>query len=88
MRFNLDYIFINKEINDLEKIYKIYGQVISSYDEFKTIIEQLHIDEYLVINNFSNKIFIYKPEEHDDFRLCDTRIWNILEKFVDKSILR
>jgi hypothetical protein len=90
LRCNLDYIFINKEMNDLEKIYKMYGQVISSYDEFKTIIEQLHTNEYLVINNYkcTNKIFRYKPEEHDNFRLCDPRIWNILEKFVDKSILR
>lgn len=86
MRANIDYTFILKNNNstDREKIYKNYAGMFPSREIFETVLDQCTEDHNcLVINNstlsnsMEDQVFIYKANEHTDFKMCSNRLWRI-----------
>lgn len=83
LRSNIDYVFIFNEpsISNRKKIYEGYCSSIPTLDHFNNILDyctQNH--ECLVVDtaatgDLDNKIFWYKAEPHDDFKVGDPRIW-------------
>jgi hypothetical protein len=83
LRSNIDYVFIFNEpsLKNRKKIFDDYASSIPTFDHFNNILDyctQNH--ECLVIDtaasgDLDNKIFWYKAEAHDNFRVGDPRVW-------------
>lgn len=83
LRSNIDYVFIFNEpsIANRKKIYDQYCSNIPSFDHFQNILDyctQNH--ECLVVDtaasgDLDNKIFWYKAEAHDNFKVGHPSVW-------------
>lgn len=77
LRANLDYIFIfpDDNIENKRKIYEYYAGMFQTFEIFCNMINKLEKHGCLVIDNTiyngEDRIFLYKAEEHRDFRIED-----------------
>jgi hypothetical protein len=85
-RSNIDYVFIfkNNIYSDRERIYKNYAGMFPSKEIFDHVLDACTEDYHcLVIDNTtdSNKledmVFVYKAQNHEDFRMCSQPIWRL-----------
>ena len=86
LRANADYIFICKEVKrtELDKLWKYYAGVFSSFDMFRQVLDQV-TKNYgcLVIDNTSNsdklqdQVYVYRASLHDkdSFKICYKEFW-------------
>lgn len=97
MRVNIDYLFICKETKriELDKLWKNYAGIFSTFDMFLQILNQVTRDYgCLVIDNTSqsdkleDQVFIYKAALHkgDNFRICYKEFWLDNDDYVNMDL--
>lgn len=84
-RTNIDFTFILKNNNssDREKLFKNYANAFSSKEHFEVVMDHctsnyecLVIDNTTQSNNIEDQVFYYKAKDHENFKMCDKKIWD------------
>ena len=88
LRTNIDFVFIFREPvrKNRERLYENYAGMFPTFETFNQIMDKLiGWDECLVIdntvesNNWQDRVYLYKAELHEDYRLCNDEYWDKLE---------
>ena len=92
LRTNIDYVFILREpyIANRKRIYENYAGMFPTFESFCQVMDQCTENyECLVINNNSKsnklqeRVFWYKADAHNDFKLGSKEFWELSKHIND-----
>ena len=96
LRTNIDYIFIFREniISNRKRLYEHYANIFTTFDIFCQVMDNCTGEDYqcLVIDNSSksnkieDKVFWYKAETHNPFKIGSKELWNYNNENYDTNI--
>lgn len=94
LRNNVDYVFILREniYKSRKKLYENWAGMFPTFAMFEEVMKECTQNyECIVIknNSLSNKIedcvFWYKASQHEDFRTCSDKYWDLDKKITERE---
>jgi len=92
LRGNFDYIFLLKDDMYKKKLFEHYAGIFPDYQMFQTVFTHCTKDHgCLVIDNTStsdkllDKVFWYKANEYNNFKIGSGKYWEFHNRFYDKD---